>query len=176
MTVRKDDGAGVMVSRPLAIKWRGDVVRIDLITVDDKGHELDAEAAHAWRRMVFAASLDGIDLRINTAFRSRQYQQSLRDAYDRWETYQRDLRAWEDGGRVGNGPTKVPHAALAAKPGYSLHEIGRAVDVLRAEGDDPKTARPDSPVDLWLEAHAAEYGFYRDVPGESWHFSYHGRR
>jgi LAS superfamily LD-carboxypeptidase LdcB len=53
---------------------------------------------------------------------------------------------------------------LAAKPGYSVHESGRALDLVVTQH---KTYE-------WLVAHAREYGFHRTVHGEPWHWEYLG--
>ncbi len=175
MTATKDDGTkeAAPVRRRVDVLYRSAVRHILLEVVDDQGHELDEPCAWQWRRMRFSARVAGVDLRINTAFRSREYQQQL---YDRWlayKTYLADSVKWAKSNRPGPEPERVPWAPLAAAPGTSLHEIGHAVDVDRDDGDDPKTARADSPVDLWLEANAGAFGFRRDVPGELWHLSWY---
>ena len=50
---------------------------------------------------------------------------------------------------------------LAAAPGYSNHESGRALDLY-----------VDHYTLSWLQSHAAVYGFHRTVPGEAWHWEY----
>lgn len=50
----------------------------------------------------------------------------------------------------------------AQRPGYSEHQSGRALDL--------NTRTPG--VQVWLLAHAREYGFYATVPGEPWHWEY----
>ena len=109
---------------------------------------LKVEAARAFIAMREAAEKDGITLRPNTAFRTMEHQQELYAAYS-----------------SGNGP-------LAAKPGYSNHQSGLSVDINRAPGDNKRTKKPDSPIDLWLQANAAKYGFYNDVKSEPWHYTY----
>lgn len=162
MTATKDDGSTEAVTprpwRPLTVMHRGRTVEIHLETVDAQGHELDSPAAHAWRMMVLAARADGITLTINTAWRSREYQQRLRDRY---EAYLRDFDAWQRTGEFEQPPRAVP---LAARPGLSLHEIGRAVDVIR-----------NPVIDAWLDARCGEFGWRKDVPSEPWHLSWHGR-
>lgn len=64
---------------------------------------------------------------------------------------------------------------LAAKPGHSLHESGLAIDVTRK-----------SQLQVWMVAggstmsvhsgekiRAQEYGWFRTVPSEAWHFRYY---
>lgn len=67
---------------------------------------------------------------------------------------------------------------LAARPGTSRHEKGNAVDVSRR-----------SPLQLWMthggsatqvgkneQIRANEYGWFRTVPSEAWHFTYDANR
>jgi hypothetical protein len=48
---------------------------------------------------------------------------------------------------------------LAAKPGYSNHQSGRALDLS---------------VSSWLVNNAARFGFKRTVPSEAWHYEFFG--
>lgn len=49
---------------------------------------------------------------------------------------------------------------LAAAPGTSDHGWGRAIDVDGARADK------------WLDANASKFGWYHQVPGEPWHFTF----
>jgi LAS superfamily LD-carboxypeptidase LdcB len=100
--------------------------------------EVEVHTAKAFRAMARAASRDGIDLRIRSGFRSFKKQAALYRRY-----------------RKGEGN-------LAARPGFSNHESGRALDLYIT----------DYRVYAWLERHAATYGFHRTVPGEAWHWEY----
>lgn len=122
--------------------------------------ELSAEAAQAFHAMYAAAKADGIELVVNSAFRPHVKQVLL------YERYKADLAAFEKG--EWSKPMPV------AKPGYSLHESGYAVDINRALGDNPKTPENDSPTDFWLRDNAHKYGFYRTVKVEPWHWEYAG--
>lgn len=104
-----------------------------------EGKDVEVRTAKAFRVMAKAASKKGIDLRIRSGFRTFAKQAKLYKKYRRGE---------------GN---------LAAPPGYSNHESGRALDLNvsgRAYG--------------WLQEHARTYGFHRTVPGEAWHWEYLG--
>ena len=57
-----------------------------------------------------------------------------------------------------------------ARPGYSMHEQGLAVDF--AEGGTALTSH-DMPGWQWLDAHAKDFGFY-NLPAEPWHWSTNG--
>ena len=109
-----------------------------LKVVDVGGAEVEVHTAKAFRAMARAARRDGIDLRIRSGFRTYEKQAAL---------YRRYRRGW------GN---------LAARPGFSNHESGRALDLYIT----------DHRVYAWLERHAATYGFHRTVPGEAWHWEY----
>ena len=54
---------------------------------------------------------------------------------------------------------------LAAKPGFSNHQSGSALDIaLVYDG-----------AYAWLKKHAQRFGFRRTVPGEPWHWEFGGR-
>lgn len=169
MSVIKDDGTEHLttVRRWLDVDWRGSKHRVELVVITPRGHELEAEAAAAFDRMAFAADLAGFDLRarVNTAFRGREYQQRLYDKWRAYSAYQAAWTKWSDAGKQGPAPAYVAYAAMTAAPGSSEHEIGKAVDIERA----------DSPaLDAWLDEHAHEYGFKRTVASERWHYGYVG--
>lgn len=84
----------------------------------------------------------GIRVRIVSGFRTRAEQEYL------WKGYQRKLA-----GIPGN-----THFNLAARPGTSRHESGRAIDM------DPDVAEQPR-----LRPILAEFGLTLPVPGEPWH-------
>lgn len=109
------------------------------------GFVLRKDAAAAFLRMREAASNDGIILNVERAFATMEQQTEL------WERY-----------RSGAGN-------LAAKPGYSEHQGGTAVDVSVGRSFT-------SSVYVWLEANARDFGFsntgkYFDQP-EPHHWSF----
>ncbi len=87
-----------------------------------------------------AARAAGINLHVNSAFRSMEEQRAL---------YQKYLNG------TGN---------LAAKPGYSNHQGGIAVDI-NVGGTGTSTYK-------WLANNASRFGFVRTVPSEPWHWEY----
>jgi LAS superfamily LD-carboxypeptidase LdcB len=115
----------------------GEKTTIKVVDVD--GKDVEAHTAKAFRVMQKAARKAGVKLAIRSGYRSFKKQAELYKDY-----------------RRGRGN-------LAAPPGYSNHESGRALD-LYVEG-----AAYD-----WLREHAAKYGFHRTVPGEAWHWEYLG--
>lgn len=173
MTDTKDDGTTEGLGPRLVVtQWRGAERRFLVVVVDSRGHELAIDAAGAFVRMRDHATRDGIALHINTALRTREHQERLYNAWLAYHAYQQRLERWREMGKPGAGPTRVDYAAKAAPPGLSTHEVGCSVDLQRSDGDDPATPEPDSPVDLWLKAHASEYGFARDVASEAWHYTH----
>jgi LAS superfamily LD-carboxypeptidase LdcB len=118
----------------------GNKTRIELVHV--AGAEVEARTARAFRSMASAARKAGIELLIRSGFRSHEKQQHL---YERF--------------RRGRGH-------MAARPGYSNHQSGRAVDIFI---DDYRVYE-------WLAKHANKFGFKRTVRREAWHWEYVGGR
>lgn len=119
----------------------GQPVELDLRSIGD-GHQLRADAASAFNLMRAAARAAGVDLIVNESFRTMEQQQSF------WSKFQA-------GG------------SLAAKPGYSNHQGGIALDI--DLNDDAGKPRPAA---SWLPANASRFGFRRTVKSEPWHWEY----
>ena len=70
---------------------------------------------------------------------------------------------------------RLPGFNLAAKPGTSLHEKGNAIDAERGSPMQTWLAKGGSlyKVNSGENLRAHEYGFYRTVPSEPWHFAYY---
>lgn len=108
---------------------------------------------------LFQRSLgSGITLSANSSFRTMERQEYL---YNCMVT-----------GGCNNGNT-------AARPGYSNHQIGLAIDIDIAPGRDPSLttcqANPDSyPVYKWLAANGPPLGIEAKVSSECWHWSVGG--
>ena len=117
---------------------KGEKTRIKIVSCGNS--EAEVHTAIAFRAMARAAAKAGLDLRIRSGFRSHAKQKQLYKEYQRGQGH------------------------LAARPGYSNHESGRALDIYIT----------DYRVYEWLKQHAAEYGFHRTVPGEAWHWEYTG--
>jgi D-alanyl-D-alanine carboxypeptidase len=96
--------------------------------------------AQAWRAMKADAVQVGVRLRANSAFRTMEEQVALYNM----SPEEREKRG------VGK---------QVARPGYSNHQSGKAIDV--------SVARPDSKA--WVLAHAARFGFAHTLPDEPWH-------
>ena len=108
---------GALAGGGAALTWgyiNGKPVQLQLVDigVDAKGNRLylRADVVGAWEAMKAAAEAAGIQLQVNTAFRTFEAQAVLRALYE------------------------AGHGALAAEPGYSPHEAGIAVDLESAGG------------------------------------------
>jgi hypothetical protein len=109
---------------------------IKLITIGGKPTSM--AVGHQFLKMQKAADAAGVSLSINSGFRTMAEQKHL---YDCYKTK-----------RCNNGN-------LAAKPGYSNHQSGYALDLTTSS---------------WLARNASRFGFRRTVPSEAWHYEYHG--
>lgn len=124
---------GVRVARGY---HKGRPIKLRLVTID--WTEVEVETARAFLRMREAAARAGVSLHIRSGFRDHQRQMWL-------------YQAWRAG--FGN---------RAARPGYSNHESGRALDIVV---HDPATF-------AWLTANAKYFGFRRTVKSEPWHWEF----
>ncbi len=117
---------------------------IQVATVDGKKVEVDT--AKAYLRMKAAAAKDGVHLQINSGFRTMEQQQAL------WNGWQR----------------RLPGYNPAARPGYSNHQSGVALD-LNTQGSS--RSQGTGKVYNWLANNAHKFGFKR-IPIEHWHWEY----
>ncbi|MFP4509026.1 MAG: M15 family metallopeptidase [Spirochaetaceae bacterium] len=132
----------------------------DSISVSAPDDRLVERAALALRDMTDAARLDDVNLDVSSVYRDYETQEEL---------YANHLE------RFGYRLT----SQLVAPPGHSEHQLGTTVDFFPVGRNFDGT-----PQDLWLRAHAADYGFslsypsgLEDVTGylyESWHYRYIG--
>jgi len=114
--------------------------------------------------MCAAATAAGLPFRITSSFRSYQNQV---DTYNQWVAV--------------NGSTASADT-VSARPGYSEHQTGYAMDI--ASGGCALDCFAGTPQYAWMQAHAAEYGFiqryydgYESITGyspEPWHYRYVG--
>jgi LAS superfamily LD-carboxypeptidase LdcB len=116
----------------------GKPIKLEVTDVD--GVWVEVTTARAFVVMRDAADAAGVYLQAWSGFRSNQKQTELHEA-------------WKAG--VGNP---------AAKPGYSNHQTGRAIDI-NLLGVPKETY-------AWLTKHASRYRFRRTVPSEPWHWEY----
>ena len=107
----------------------GKRVKLELVQIG--WAEVELKTARAFLLMREAAAADGVDLDIRSGWRSYERQQWL-------------YRAWRLG--IGN---------QAARPGYSNHQAGRALDIYL---DDNNATL------AWLTQNGRRFGFHRGLP------------
>jgi len=114
------------------------------------GFKAKPEVVNAFFNMkaAFEADNPGKTLQVNSGFRTYKQQEEAR-AY------------W----------TKQGEPSKAARPGFSRHQNGIAVDI-NTDGSKPPGYLTS--VYLWLRENAPQYGFVRTVRSEPWHWVYFG--
>ncbi|WP_246165377.1 M15 family metallopeptidase [Arthrobacter yangruifuii] len=147
-------------TRPLA----ADYVPQDL--VDAGGLLLRSEAAEAYVRMVADAAAEDVRIAPVSGYRSREEQARLHASYT------------EQYGQEGAD-------SLSARPGYSEHETGLAVDIGNPDGACAlETCFDGTAAGIWAAANAHRYGYLIRYPAgaehltgyayEPWHLRYVG--
>ena len=120
----------------------GDPFQIELVRVLDKPVEL--RTANAFWLMREAALTEGVDIRIVSGFRTNAEQRYLYNCYIN---------------------CNCNNCNLAARPGYSNHQSGHALDLNTSTG---------AGVLRWLNRRGDDFGFERTVPSEDWHWEWWG--
>ena len=146
-----------------------DYVPDDLVSVSNRyyygeNHQIRSVVYDAFIDMWNAANNEGIYLIINSSYRTYAEQQQVYDSY-------KDSR----------GTTYAD--SIAARPGYSEHQTGLAIDIFSTEYTTTSNFK-DSPAHQWLVNHAYQYGFIQryeedteeitGFAGEAWHWRYVG--
>lgn len=115
---------------------KGKAYPIDVITIGSK--RASKTTGHAFLKMQAAAKKAGVNLTLSSGFRTNDEQTYFYNCYK---------------------TKKCNNGNLAAKPGYSNHQNGRALDLSTSS---------------WLAKNAGKYGFKRTVANEPWHYEYNG--
>lgn len=137
--------------------------------VTELGFQMDSSVVQPFEKMKAAALKDGVSLWISSAYRSSALQSQL---------FQEEIENYSK-----TCPTYAEALASAeksvAKPGYSEHETGLAMDLNGVKDDFDKTD-----AFRWLSQHAQDYGFILRYPKdkqsvtkikyEPWHYRYVG--
>lgn len=132
-----------------------------------QGERLRSEAADAYKQLAKAAKAAGVNIIPVSGYRSYSQQASLYDSYVR---------------QYGQATADT----LAARPGFSEHQTGLAMDIGNASGACALQACfATTPAGKWAAANAARYGFLIRYPAgaeavtgytyEPWHLRYVGR-
>lgn len=129
--------------------------------------QMRREPAAALEQLFAHAKQDGYNLLLASGYRSRSFQSSLYNGY-----VSKDGQAAAD--------------RYSARPGYSEHQTGLAVDVGRSDRRcEVEQCFANLPEGQWLAAHAHEHGFVIRYPDgkepvtgygyEPWHIRYVGK-
>ena len=139
-----------------------DLVEASLEYASENGIYLSRLAYNAFKSMSDAASKEGYGIVINSAYRSFQDQQDITDLYFKYY-----------------GQEYVDK--YIAKPGYSEHQTGLAIDV----GSKSVSIFANSKENTWMLDNAYKYGFIQrytkrdeNLTGfryEAWHYRYVGK-
>lgn len=134
----------------------------DLVSVD--GYMVSAKIAPSLQAMMAAAASAGVPLGLTSSYRSYANQVAT---YNGWV--------------ATNGSTEMADT-VSARPGYSEHQTGFAVDL--DAGSCALECFATTPQYTWLQEHAAEFGFiqryydgFQSVTGyspEAWHYRFVG--
>lgn len=141
---------------------------VDLVEQDARygsvGGQMEVETYAAFEEMFQAAATDGYQLYVTSGYRGYEEQEEVFASY------------------LAEGDEEYA-LKYAAKPGYSEHQTGRAIDVFTP--GETTSSFAYSPVAAWLAENAYEYGFIlrypeskEDLTGynyEPWHYRYVGR-
>ncbi|HEY1101327.1 MAG TPA: D-alanyl-D-alanine carboxypeptidase family protein [Myxococcota bacterium] len=114
---------------------------IKVVKVDDRPVEVNT--ANAYIALQEAAKRDGVNIRIVSGFRTQSEQQYFYNCYVN---------------------CNCNSCNLAARPGYSNHQSGHALDLNYR----------DAGVLTWLNNNGARFGWRRTVPSEAWHWEWWG--
>lgn len=149
-------------------------------TMRDEFSGLQPEVVEAFNKMAAAAAEEGIQLKIVSGFRSYEKQSDI------WNNKYKEYR--KDGLMPPEAVRKI--IEYSTIPGTSRHHWGTDLDIIDEEPGikekvlDPEKFMEGGPfhkMKLWMDDHAADYGFllvYTDKSGrkgfhyEPWHYSY----
>lgn len=128
--------------------------------------QLRQPVAQALERMFTAAKADGLNLQVSSGYRSYTYQTGTYNSY-----VKQSGQAYAD--------------SISARPGYSEHQTGLAVDIEPVSRQcEIVQCFESTPEGKWLAANAYQYGFLLRYPAdkvsvtgydyEPWHFRFIG--
>ena len=171
---KNDDKKGaevkVKVTKDKGVKENNGVTYVDGILIANKSYGLPEsynpggltpETDAAFKELVAGAAANGISIYLSSGFRSYDLQSQIYNNYV-------------------NAYGQATADTFSARPGYSEHQTGMAIDVNII--DDTFIGTPEA---IWIEQHCNEYGFIlrypfgkQDITGykyEPWHIRYIGK-
>lgn len=143
------------------------VLLTDLGITNTNSARLRKEAAESLQKMAAEITKAGINYNVTSGYRSFSDQVRV---YNYWiKYYGGDIAATDQ---------------VSARPGYSEHQLGLAVDFTTSANENMFYLFETTPLSKWLAVHASEYGFVisypqgkTDITGytyEPWHYRYVG--
>lgn len=169
-----DDPRMILVSRthPITEDYPVETKECGSATAINK--TLQTEAADAFLAMQAAAAKDGVDVRMQSGYRSVSYQKKL---YDNKTQYYRNKG-------LSEAAAREKAATIVNPPGCSEHNCGLAADLNSPEHTTLDTGFADTAAFRWLCENAEQYGFILRYPKEAesvtgityepWHWRYVG--
>ena len=146
---------------------------IDIIKLCDD-YYLERTAAYYARNMICLAKKKCIYLKVESAYRSNQYQQMLID---------NDVKMYMDNGYNLEDALEET-LEMIAKPGCSEHNAGLALDILSDDYDELDEGFENTAAFSWLYKNAHKFGFILRYPKgktsitkigyEPWHYRFVG--
>lgn len=140
-----------------------DYVPDNLVNIDNNGHQLQSEAADAYKKMIDGAASSGYYYKVNSAYRSYNTQSSLYNSYVKAHGFK-----WAE--------------EYSARPGHSEHQTGLAIDIVSKSTNFDSFEKTKEY--QWLQDNSYKYGFIlryskenEYITGysyESWHYRYVG--
>ena len=138
--------------------------------VEYNGKLVDSSIINDLDNMFKDAKKDGVNLKINTAYRDKEEQQDI---------YDRRIKAYKNEGMTDKAAIEKTNSEVQ-KPGYSEHETWLAIDF-----SNPSNPEDNEPMWEWLNANSYKYGFILRYPkdkiditkvsNEEWHYRYVGK-
>lgn len=152
----------IVVARNLVEFVEATTLEVAEIGHAGREHMLAPAAAQAWQKLKTAASKDGVELNIVSAFRSVQRQV---------EIIERKIR---------QGLSIDEILEFSAPPFFSEHHTGCAIDVGTPGSKDLEREFEGTAAFVWLTQNAGDYGFEMSFPlnnisgyaYEPWHWRY----
>ena len=169
-----DDPRMILVSRahPITEDYPVETKECGSATAINK--TLQTEAADAFLSMQAAAAKDGVDVRMQSGYRSVSYQKKL---YNDKTQYYRNKG-------LSEAAAREKAATIVNPPGCSEHNCGLAADLNSPEHTILDTGFADTAAFRWLCENAEQYGFILRYPKEAesvtgityepWHWRYVG--
>ena len=143
----------------------GELVRIPNQYTNTVGSELSNVALDALKELIDDSNAEGLYIRANYSHRSYEYQEGIYNDY-----------------KKKNGEKYAD--SISARPGYSEHQTGLAVDVGVAYNHNTGKKFADTKEFEWMKDNSYKYGFIlrypegkEDITGynyEAWHYRYVG--